>query len=79
VPPPASRECLGVLGALGNDVDDAYTAFAPRGCHWPAHHFNAIDVFQQRVLNIPKNSGEKRAYKAWRPSISTSSLFAVRY
>src|SRR6185312_14047024 len=48
---------LRVLGALGNDVDDAVDRVrAPQRAARPADDFDAIDVLEQIVLRVPEHA-----------------------
>src|SRR5437879_7776202 len=60
-----------------NDVDDAvHGVRAPERTARAADDFEALDVFDQRVLHIPEHAGEQRRIDA-APSMSTSSLLAI--
>ena len=52
---------LSVLGLLGDDVDDPVDRVGPplRGPR-SADDFNPIDVFQERILRVPKHSRVQR-------------------
>src|ERR1700716_1139574 len=47
-------------GVLGNDVDDSVDGVRSPDCPArSANNFNPVDVFEQRVLNFPVDTGEK--------------------
>src|SRR6266849_8033453 len=62
----SSRPCghnaaLCVSGLFADDVDyTIYSIGAPQGRARTTDHFNAIDVFEQYVLNIPVYAGQQR-------------------
>src|ERR1043166_235930 len=48
-------------GALGDDVDNSINGIcAPLCSPWPANHLDTINVLQQSILHVPKNSGVER-------------------
>jgi len=52
---------LGVLGALGEDVDHAVDRVgAPQRATWTADDLDAVDVVQQGVLRVPIDAGVQR-------------------
>jgi hypothetical protein len=57
---------LRFLRRFGDEVDHAIDGVrAPQGASWAADHFDAIDVFQQRVLHVPVNARvERRVHRA---------------
>ena len=54
-------DALGVLGVLGDDVDDAVDRIgAPDGAPGAADHLDPINVFEEHVLDFPKNAAKER-------------------
>src|SRR5579885_3712936 len=59
-------ECaLSVLGRFRNDVNHAIDGIcAPQRCPRAANDFDAVNVFEHDVLNIPVDAGEERCINA---------------
>src|SRR5581483_11088192 len=57
-PADGEQGALGISGLLGNDVDHpVHRIGPPQRSAGPANDFNALDVFEHRVLHIPKHVG----------------------
>src|SRR5258708_5063012 len=55
----------GILGALGDDVDDSIDGVrSPDGPARSADDFNPVDVLEQRVLYFPIHAGKERRVNA---------------
>src|SRR5947207_2002436 len=52
---------LSVACLFGNDVDNTVHCIrSPKGRAGTSDDFNAVDIFQQRVLHIPVHAGKQR-------------------
>src|SRR5690606_15015431 len=51
----------GLGGMPRDDVDNAVDRIgAPKRGAWPADHFDALDILEQRALHFPEHAGEQR-------------------
>ena len=65
-PPPASAyNAARFAGLLGDDVDDTvHRVRAPHRATGAADDFNAIDIFEEHILDVPEHAGEERRVHA---------------
>src|SRR5579872_5345187 len=51
---------MGILGAPGNDVDDAVDRIRPpNGASGATNDFNALNILEHHVLHFPKSAREE--------------------
>jgi len=59
------KSAVSVLGALGDDVDDAVDSVcAPDRATGAANYLDSLDVLQQHVLELPIDAGKQRCIDA---------------
>ncbi len=52
---------LRIFDLFRDDVDDTIDSVgAPNAGSWPANHFNALNIFENRILRIPVHTRRKR-------------------
>src|SRR4029077_1366361 len=59
--PSGHEHSAGIFGVFRDDIDHTVDSIcSPNGAAWPADDFDAFDILQQCVLDLPINAGKER-------------------
>src|ERR1700730_5772493 len=65
------------FGFLGDDVNYAVDSVrSPQSCTGSPNDFDAVDILEHDVLNVPVNSGEER--RVYAPAVDEDQQFVVK-